>query len=75
MPGLDLEQSVLDEQLALTPQAGGSRCPGPPRAADEVVGVEIPHDVAICADDLPLLGPPDEAAGGVVEVLTVLHRQ
>jgi hypothetical protein len=72
--GRDLEQAVFDEQLSLPPQAriGGVGRIG---VAQELVGIEVPHHAPVRSADLPIGRSTDEAAAGIVEVLSVMHRQ
>ena len=71
--GHDLEQAVLDQQLALAPQARIRGVRGWP--VEERVSVEIPHDPTVSGTNLPDVAASDEASIGVVEVLHVVHRQ
>ena len=68
-----LVQSVLDEELALAPQARVHRvgC----LAFEEFVRVEVPHDSTIGRVDLSLRGAADESSTHVIEVTRVVHRQ
>ena len=70
--GHHLEQPVLDQQLALPPQARVRRVGR--RAVEEAVGVEVPDHPALRVADLALLAAGHEAVLGVVEVLGVVPR-
>ena len=69
--GCDLEESVLRQQLTLAPQA----CAGGVgrRSVEELVGIEVPHNSAICSEHLALRATAEKAALGIVKILGVVH--
>jgi hypothetical protein len=71
-PGDDLEETVLDQQLALTPQAGVRRVRA--RSVQVGVGVEVPDHATVLRADLALLAPGKQPVPRVREVLSVLPR-
>jgi len=72
-PRPHLEQTILDKQLALPPQARVHRVRR--RAVQKGVRVKVPNHATIIGGDLAPLTASDEPTFGVAEILNVVQRQ
>ncbi|MER5689536.1 hypothetical protein [Streptomyces sp. NPDC002205] len=69
MPGHDIEQAFLDQQLALTPQTRMRRIRH--GFLDERVDIEIPYNPPVGRRDLPNVAAGNEPAGRILEATDI----